>query len=161
VSEPLAENQVHPQYSDRTLDGRVRTGNQVARKSGIYSAAIKRGEVPADLRQSVDEFRAGLIADAGGTSALTTIQASYIAERCDLDVCRRMLMNELVTRGLFTAKGRVRSIYDKLLATLNMCDRVSQRIEQYRSTAHVPSALDFYTQRIDNTDVTDDDDPPA
>jgi hypothetical protein len=149
VADPLAHEKPHPLYSDRSADGTVRAGNQVARKSGIYSAAVKRGEVPTELRLSVDEFRAGLISDRGGASELTTIEAGYITRLCDIEVCCRLLQNDLVTRGMFTAKGRVRSSYDKFLATIDRWDRLA-RAGLDRRARHVPSLQEFLEQRIED-----------
>ena len=143
MPEPFAGKPPHDVYPDRSADGTVRAGNQVAQKSGIYSAAVKRGEVPTELRQTIDEFRAALISDQGGASELTTIQVGYLTRLCDVEVCCRLLQNDLVTRGVFTAKGRVRSTYDKFLATIDRWDRLAQRVGADRRARQIPSLRDF------------------
>jgi hypothetical protein len=81
-----------------------------------------------DLQQSIAEFRSGIISDLGGSSELTTIVGGYIRRLCDVEVALRLLQNDLVTRGLFTPKGRVRSTYQRLLETIGTWDRLAQRL---------------------------------
>lgn len=138
----------HPVDPGRWADGTLRQGfSGPALKSGVYSAGVKRHEVPTDLRQSIDAFRAGLISDQGGASELSTIQAGYLTRLCDVEVCCRLIQNDLVTRGLFTAKHRVRSTFDKFLLTIGTWDRLAQRIGMDRRARQVPSLAEFLEQR--------------
>jgi hypothetical protein len=109
--------------------------NQDARKSGIYS----RQPPPADLRQKVDELRAGLIADLGGESELTTLERAYVEKLGDIDVTIRLLTSDIAVNGLLTPGGKVRHVYDKLLAGLAAFDRYAQRIGLERRAKRVPS----------------------
>ena len=147
MADDTVGKQPHPRHPDRWADGTVRVDNQVARKHGADSAAVKRGEVPADLRQSIDDFRAGLIADQGGATALTTLELAYILRLTEIEVCCRLLQNDLVNRGLHTQKGRVRSSYEKYLATLDRWDRLAQRVGVDRRAKQIPSLQDYLEQR--------------
>jgi hypothetical protein len=160
VPDDAGGKQPHPFYPDRWADGTVRPENQTARKHGVDSAAVRRGEVPHELRQSVDEFRAGVISDQGGRTALTTLQAAYIVRLTEIDVCCRMLENDLVRRGLHTKGGRVRSSYDKFLATIALWDRIAQRVGVDRLAKPVTSLQEFLNQRVEHsTAPTPDVDP--
>jgi hypothetical protein len=109
--------------------------NQDARKSGLYS----RQPPPADLRQRVDELRAGVIADRGGESELSTLEHAYIEKLGDIDVTIRLLTSDIAANGLLTPGGKVRHVYDKLLAGLAAFDRYAGRIGLERRAKHVPS----------------------
>jgi hypothetical protein len=137
------DKQPHPLYADRWADGTVRVGNDVARKHGADSGAVKRGQLPEDLRVTIDEFRSGLITDQGGAEELTTLQAGYITRLTDLEVCSRLLQADLVARGLITPKGRVRSSYDRLLATFVCWDRFAQRLGFERRARPIPSLQEY------------------
>ena len=150
------EKPPHPVHADRFADGTLRPGFPgPALKSGVFSAAVKRGDVPTDLRQSIDEFRVGLISDRGGASELSTVEAGYIARLCDVEVCCRLLQNDLVTRGVFTVKGRVRSTYDRFLTTIGTWDKLAQRVGADRRAKQVPSLQDFLEQRLDESGTHD------
>ena len=141
----------HPDHADRWADGTVRAENQVARKHGADSAAVRRGEVPPELRQSIDDFRGGLISDHGGPGALTTLESAYILRLTEVEVVLRLLQNDLVHRGLHTPRGRVRSSFDKFLATIGLWDRLAQRVGVDRRARQVQSPQEFFEQRMDPT----------
>jgi hypothetical protein len=108
--------------------------NQLQRKTGIYS----RQPPPAEIREKVDGLRAGVIADRGGASELSTLELSYVEKLGDIDVTIRLLTHDIAVNGLMTPGGNVRAIYDKLLAGLAAFDRYAQRIgvERRQRTVH-------------------------
>lgn len=125
----MSEKQPHPEDADRWADGTVRPGNQAARKHGVY-AFENRGPtaLPADLRVSVDEFRAQVIRDRGGIDGLTAIEGGYIRRLGELETVVRLLAGDLAARGLFTPRGRVRGTLSRWMESLDRWDRYAQRI---------------------------------
>lgn len=117
--------------------------NQDARKSGIYS----RQPPPADLRQKVEGLRAGVIADRGGESELSTLEHAYIEKLGDIDVTIRLLTSDIAANGLLTPGGKVRHVYDRLLAGLAVFDRYAQRIGLERRSKPV-NPLDAVRQAV-------------
>jgi hypothetical protein len=129
--------------SGRDPAGRFTAGNVAAVKSGIYAAGFKRGDVPADLRMTAEDFRDGIVADLGGLSEMSTIERAYAQRLSDIDVTARMLLNDLIRRGLFTERGRVRSCYGRLLETYDRFDRFAQRLGMARRAKRVDVAAQF------------------
>lgn len=109
--------------------------NQAARTTGVYS----RLAPPDDLRLKVEELRAGVTSDRGGAAELSTLELSYIEKLGDIDVTIRLLTHDIATNGLLTQGGRVRGVYDKLLAGLATFDRYAQRVGLERRAKRVPS----------------------
>ena len=107
--------------------------NQAARKTGIYS----RQPQPPDLRLSADELMNGIVSDLGGESELTTLQTSYVRKLADVEITIRLLTSDIAANGLLTPGGRVRDVYDKLLAGLGVFDRYAQRIGMERRAKRV------------------------
>jgi hypothetical protein len=97
--------------------------NQVARRTGIYAR-----QQPADLRLSADDLMAGIVSDLGGTDELSTLQTAYVRKLADIEITIRLLTSDIAAHGLLTPGGRVRDVYDKLLAGLGVFDRYAQRI---------------------------------
>jgi hypothetical protein len=100
-----------------------------ALKHGVHSFD-NRGPaaLPADLRGSVDAFRAQLIADRGGVEGLTAIEGGYVRRLTELETVARLLASDLAQRGLFTPRGRVRGTFNRWLESLDRWDRFAQRI---------------------------------
>jgi hypothetical protein len=139
----------HPEHADRWADGTVRTGNRAAQTHGVY-AFENRGPaaLPADLRISVDEFRAQVISDRGGVDNLTAIEAAYIRRLVELETVVRLLTADLAQRGLFTAKGRVRSSISKLFEGFDRWDRYAQRIGLDRCPRQVQTLSERLTAMV-------------
>jgi hypothetical protein len=108
--------------------------NQAARTIGLYARAQ-----PPDLRQHRDDLVAGLISDLGGETDLSTLETSYVEKLGDIDTTIRLLTHDIATKGLLTPGGRVRDVYDKLLAGLAAFDRYAQRVGLDRRPKRVPS----------------------
>lgn len=107
-------------------------GNQLARTNGLYARHL-----PPDLQMRVDDFRAGVISDGGGTSELSAIKTGYIQKLAGLEGTLHLLVDDIARNGLFTPGGRVRPVYEKLLAGLAAWDRYAQRIGMERQTKPV------------------------
>ena len=116
--------------------------NQLQRTHGIYS----KTPPPADLREKVDELRAGVIADRGGESELSALELSYVEKLGDIDVTIRLLTHDIAVNGLLTKSGGVRGVYDKLLAGLAAFDRYAQRVGLERRAKRVPSLSEIMNQ---------------
>jgi hypothetical protein len=114
--------------------------NQVARRTGIYAR-----QHPPDVTQRAEELTAGLISDLGGASELTTLQSSYVQKLGDIDTSIRLLTHDIAVNGLLTPGGRVREVYDKLLAGLTAFDRYAQRLGMERKPKPVASLSEVLT----------------
>jgi hypothetical protein len=123
------EKRPHPTFSERWADGTVREGNQTARKHGVR-AFEQRGPaaLPDVLRQTVEEFREAVIADRGGLTELSTLEAAYIRRLAEVEATARLLAHDLASRGLTTPRGRVRGTFSRWLECLDRWDRLAQRI---------------------------------
>lgn len=108
--------------------------NQAARKTGIYAR-----QQPPDLRLTADELMNGIVSDLGGESELSTLQTAYVRKIADVEITIRLLTSDIAANGLLTPGGRVRDVYDKLLAGLGVFDRYAQRIGMERRAKRVPS----------------------
>ena len=135
----------NPTNTDRCANGHVLQGNQAARKHGVRAFETRgAGALPGDLRQSVDEFRAQVIIDRGGTD-LSAIEGGYIRRLAELETVARLLASDLAQRGLFTTKGRVRSTFTRWLETLDRWDRYAQRVGAERKAKPV-SIVDYLAE---------------
>ena len=114
--------------------------NQAARSTGIYARSH-----PPDLRQHREELIAGLSSDLGGESELSTLESSYVQKIGDIDTTIRLLTHDIAVNGLLTPGGRVRDVYDKLLAGLAAFDRYAQRVGLDRRAKRVPSLAEVMT----------------
>jgi hypothetical protein len=103
--------------------GRWLPGNQAARELGLYAR-----NQPADLRESVDTLAAGIVADRGGESELTTLERAYVGRLADVEITLRLIAADIAARGLLTPAGGVRNVYDKFLAGIDRWDRLAQRL---------------------------------
>lgn len=112
--------------------------NQGARTHGIYS----RQPPPEDLRVKVAELRSGVVSDRGGEAELSTLEHSYVEKLGDIDVTIRLLTHDIAVNGLLTPGGRVRDVYEKLLAGLATFDRYAQRIGLERRAKRVESLVE-------------------
>jgi len=70
----------------------------------------------------------GIASDLGGTTELSTLENSYVRKLGDIDITIRLLTHDIAVNGLLTPGGRVRDVYDKLLAGLATFDRYAQRV---------------------------------
>lgn len=120
----------HPTDATRCEKGHPLAGHPgPALKHGVY-AFENRGPaaLPADLRISVDEFRAQVISDRGGVDTLTAIEGGYVRRLTELETVVRLMASDLAQRGLFTPRGRVRGTFSRWLESLDRWDRFAQRI---------------------------------
>ncbi len=129
----------HPAAADRCSRGHVlvgnsvgkqfEDGNQAARTHGQYAYEARgAAALPDVLRQSVEQFREAVITDRGGASELSTLESAYIRRLSEVEAVARLLAADLASRGLTTAKGRVRSTFSRWLEALDRWDRLAQRV---------------------------------
>ena len=103
--------------------GTFTAGNQEARRLGLQAR-----HHPPELREAADDLMAGIVADRGGQNDLSTLEKAYIGKIGDVEICLRILIEDIARHGLLTPGGRRRDSYDMLLAGLDRFDRYAQRI---------------------------------
>jgi hypothetical protein len=120
---------LHTTTAGMCAAGHFIVGNQARRTHGAYSFR-DRGTValPDVLRQTVEEFREAVIADRGGPSELSTLEAAYIRRLSEVETVARLLAADLASRGLTTPRGRVRGTFSRWLECLDRWDRLAQRV---------------------------------
>lgn len=101
--------------------------NTAAQTHGVR-AFETAGRLDPELRQSVDEFRDGLISDQGGLEGLTTVRAGLIRALVHVEAVRRILFRDLVERGMFTPTGSPRATHDRFMATLDRWVKLADRL---------------------------------
>ena len=113
-------------------------GNGSALTHGIsrYQAT---GVLPPDLRVSVDEFRDGLISDQGGLADLSTVRAGLCRLLVDCETAKRLLLNEVIRRGIDSRPGRV--AFDRMLGTIDRWQRIAASLGLERRAKRVPSSF--------------------
>lgn len=132
----------HSTDADRCTRGHVLVGNQARRLHGVR-AFETTGRLPDILRQTVEEFRASVIADRGGASELSTLEAAYIRRLSEVETVARLLAADLASRGLLTPRGRVRGTFSRWLECIDRWDRLAQRVGTDRRGRAVSSLRDY------------------
>jgi hypothetical protein len=131
-------------------------GNSARRIHGVR-AFEATGRMPDMLRLTVEEFRTAVIADRGGEAELSTLEAAYIRRLSEVETVARLLASDLATRGLTSARGRVRSTFSRWLECLDRWDRLAQRVGTDRR-ARAVSLRDYLARAA--TDVQTEEDQP-
>ena len=137
----------HSAHTGRCERGHGMRGNQLHRTHGAYSFRDRgAAALPDVLRQTVDEFRESVIADRGGPTELSTLEAAYIRRLSEVETVARLLAADLASRGLTTPKGRVRGTFSRWLECLDRWDRLAQRVGTDRRSRAVSSLRDYLAQ---------------
>jgi hypothetical protein len=128
----VADKQPHPIHEHRWADGTQRPGFPSPRTThGVDSfKANGPAALPNELRQSVSEFRAQLIADLGGTDGLSAIAMGHVRRLVELETVMQLLASDIATRGLLTKGGRVRSTHGRWLRTTAAWYRYAEKVEE-------------------------------
>jgi hypothetical protein len=138
---------VHPTTPGVCQRGHALPGNKLAWKDGVRVYRDKGdAALPDVLRQSVEEFREGVIADRGGASELSTLEAAYCRRLGETEAVVRLLASDLATRGLFTPRGRVRNTFTRWIEGVAQWDRLAQRIGTDRRARQLPSLSAYLAQ---------------
>lgn len=137
----------HATHAGRCERGHGMRGNQLHRVHGTYSFR-DRGEasLPPDVRMTVAEFKTQVVNDRGGPVELSAIEAARIGHLAEVETTLRLLAHDLATRGLTTAKGRVRSTFSRWLEALDRWERLAAHIGDGRRARQVPSLQDYLRQ---------------
>ena len=114
----------HAVDANRCIRGHVLVGNHTRRIHGVRAFETS-GRLPDAFRQTVEEFREAVISDRGGPADLSTLQAAYIRRLSEVETVARLLAADLVSRGLTTPRGRVRSTFSRWLECLDRWDRLA------------------------------------
>jgi hypothetical protein len=109
---------------------RFQNGNRAARTHGTWSLQRGRGEaaLPAALAQTIEEFRASVIADRGGIENMTTVEVALVRRLSEIEATCRLLAGDIASKGLFTPRGRVRGVYRLWLETLDRFERYCRQV---------------------------------
>jgi hypothetical protein len=121
----------------RRNPGRPQESGVVAfRRHGVIA-------LPDDIRAEHDRVRAQVYADQGGESECTEVKKKIIDRFVQVDTIVNLLINDVATRGLLTAKGRARSSVDQLFRAIDRFVRLSEKIGLERQARKVgPQTLD-------------------
>jgi hypothetical protein len=136
---------------------RFASGNQNARRHGVRAFETTGATtLPPEMRRELETFQAGLETDQGGGDELTTIGVGYVRRLTELEGCLLLLAVDLQTRGLLTARGRVRSSYALLLQTIDRWDKLAHRLGMTRRTKRLPSLHEYLELGVDRHASDDD-----
>ena len=102
--------------------GSFLAGNSANLRHGLRRYET-RGILPADLKVTIDEFRAELVSDQGGTEDLTAARAGLCRLLVDAEIGRRLLVDQILRCGIASSAGRL--AYDRLLATMDRWLRIA------------------------------------
>lgn len=143
----------HPVEPGMCSAGHFVAGNQARRTHGAYSFR-DRGEtsLPHDMRMSITDFRTAVTNDRGGPAELSAIEAARIGHLAEVETTLRLLVHDLASRGLMTAKGRVRSTFSKWLEALDRWERLAGHIGDGRRARTVPSLSAYLAQAAEEND---------
>jgi len=100
--------------------------------------------LPPELEADVTAFRNELIADQGGVHEMTAVRAGLIGMLVDCEVGRRLLMAEVVRRGIDSRPGR--AAYEKLLSTIDRWARIANTLGLDRRAHPGPSLAEYLEQ---------------
>jgi hypothetical protein len=126
------EKRPHPTDPRRWADGTQRQGvSGVATKSGLYATGHCSPELAAIIGD-LDAFRAGVLTDQGGHADIETIRRGYVDKLTSVEGLYRLLAADVMRRGIFTPRGRVRNTFTALLAVIEKWDRLAQRLGMER-----------------------------
>ena len=145
--------QPHPTDPRRWSDGTVRPGAALHLTHGAYAEGPRRAQL-ADRLGDLAGFRAALESDHGGADTLTTIRAGYVRRLTEVEGLCRLLGSDLVTRGIFTAKGRVRNTFGAFVTAVEKWDRLAQRLGLERRTRDLNDMSITDYLKTDQTDET-------
>ena len=127
--------------SQCVICGRFLPGNNAALTHGQYRYRAT-GALPTDLRVSVDDFRDALVNAQGGLEELdqVPVRAGLVRLLVDCEVGTRLLMHEVVKRGVDTKPGR--AAYDRWLQTVDRWQRIAGSLGVERRAKDVTDTFD-------------------
>ncbi len=82
--------------------------------------------LPAELEAYIVNFRAELIADQGGEEEMTAVRRGLVEKLVDLEVGVRLLMAEVVSRGIDSRPGK--AAWTQALRTVETWHRVGNTL---------------------------------
>lgn len=137
----------HAANAGMCSNGHFVRGNQARRTHGAFSFRDRgEGSLPPDMRMTVADFKAQVISDRGGHEELSAIEAARIGHLAEVETTLRLLAHDLASRGLTTAKGRVRSTFSRWLEALDRWERLAGHIGDGRRARAVPSLSAYLAQ---------------
>jgi hypothetical protein len=101
-------------------------GNASRLKTGLRRFR-RTAALPEDLRQSIEDFRAQLIADQGGLDELSAVRGGLIRLLVGAETAFRLAGNELSRQGgIHTPGGRL--AFDRLLTASQTWTRIAEKL---------------------------------
>lgn len=128
--------------SGRNAEGKFVLGNTAALKHGL-TRFRRRGVLPDDVREQIDDFLAGVVADLGGADNLTTIEAAYVRRLARVEGDWLLIVRDLDANGQITPRGRERSLARSLRDNDRAFDTFAQRLGLSRRAKPVPTLADY------------------
>lgn len=117
-------------------------GNTAALKHGL-TRFRRRGVLPDDVREQIDAFTAGVVADLGGLDNLTTIEQAYVRRLARVEGDWLLIVRDLDANGQITPRGRERSLARSLRDNDRAFDTFAQRLGLSRRAKPVPTLADY------------------
>lgn len=121
---PRLPKLAHPSIAGRNADGTLRPGTAIALTDGLFA---RRESLPPDrqlLIADIDGFRAGLIADQGGESELTTLRGAYVERLVQVELLLRLLAAALRDHGIWSRRGQL--VFTQFMAATERFDRLAR-----------------------------------
>src|SRR5690349_1199796 len=130
---------------ERDERGRALPGNTLALQHGGFSRQVEAGALPeqAEAVAAAAERRAAIVADLGGTDALSALALSQIDTFVRLEVVADFLWTRLQEAGPLTAKGRQRAALTAWLGVVDRLQRLANMLGLERKARRVPDALSW------------------
>ena len=140
----MANEPSPPSWPDRDGRGQFVGGNLAAVKHALRTDAL-----PAEfahLREEVDAFVAGCMADEGDTAAVSTRRRSLLEYRARIHRRAVQLDSAIEVRGLFDKKGKLRAGWlqrlEGLIGTAQAIDRLLGLERRQKPVASIRDYLD-------------------
>ena len=100
-------------------------------------------DLPAEVREALDEKRAAIASDLGGEDTLSQLQRDVLDRYLDLDGLAAFQAAELSRNGMVTAKGHARALFSAFLQTTDRQVKLAQLLGLERRERQVDSIADY------------------
>lgn len=124
-------------------------GGFMPRNEGALKHGLRRyqdrGALPAEVAEYIAGFRAELVADQGGERELTTIRRGLVDKLVDLEVAIRLLMAEVVRRGIDSRPGK--AAWASALRSIETWHRLAGTLGVERRAKLVPTLDQYLAER--------------
>ena len=136
----------HPIYPERTPGGTWAEGNAARRTHGGRALQL-HGPQTALEQLRLDTVRAGLMADRGGESELTTAETVEISRAAELSLLAELYWQYLTEHGPMTERGRTRAALTTYLQVCGTLSRTLDKVGRGRRSRDLSDDLSHWLQR--------------